>query len=88
MNQIRRLEADGVVEEKTGYGYCSPFPATYRAVQDGTVLSRKFRRGEDIVYVPAKNTDREERLIIGTFTPTRETQLHEEHRAMKTRMER
>ncbi len=88
LTEIRRLEADGVVEEKASYWYCSPFPTTYRAVKDGTVLSREFRRGADIVYVPAKNIDREERLVIGTFTPTRETQLHEEHRAMKTRMER
>jgi hypothetical protein len=73
LNEIRRLEADGVVEEKASYWYCSPFPATCRAVKDGTVLSREFRRGQDLVCVPAKNIDREERLIIGTFTPTRET---------------
>ncbi len=88
LNEIHRLQAEGVVEEKASYWYCSPFPPTYRALKDGTVVSRSFRPGQDIVYVPAKNIDADERLIVGAFSPTRETQLHEEHRAMKTRMDR
>ncbi len=88
LSDIRQLQSDEAIEEKASYWYCSPFPATYRALKEGKILGREFRRGDDIVYVPAKNIDVEERLIIGTFSPTRETQLHEEHRAMKTRMER
>lgn len=88
LSEIRQLASDGAVEEKASYWYCSPFPSTYRALKDGKILGREFRRGEDIVYVPAKNIDDEERLITGTFSPTRETQLHEEHRTMTTRMER
>ncbi len=88
LNEIRQLRDDGVVEEKASYWYCSPFPPTYRALKEGKVLGRAFRAGEDIVYVPAKNIDTEERLIIGTFSPTRETQLHEEHRTMHKQMDR
>ena len=88
LREIQRLEADGAVEEKASYWYCSPFPPTYRALRDGEILSQRFQRGQDIVYLAARNVDREERLITGAFVPTRETQMHEEHRAMKTRMER
>lgn len=88
LREIQRLEADGAVEEKASYWYCSPFPSTYRALRDGEILSRRFRRGQDIVYLPARNVDREERLTIGEFVPAREMQMHEEHRTMKTRMER
>lgn len=88
LSEIRQLESDRAVEEKASYWYCSPFPATYRGLKDGKILGREFRRGEDIVYVPAKNVDTEARLIIGTLSPTRETQLHEEHRTMSARMER
>jgi hypothetical protein len=83
LSEIRQLEEEGAVEEKASYWYCSPFPPTYRALKDGEILSRRFRRGQDIVYTPAKNVEREEKLIIGTFAPTQKTQMHEEHRTMK-----
>ncbi len=86
LEEIDRLLREGVVEEKGSYWYCSPFPPTYRALRDGEMLGRKFQRGQDIVYQPAKNVDSDEKLIIGRFSTTTETEFHREHKTMKGQM--
>ncbi len=84
LEEIDRLLREGVVEEKGSYWYCSPFPPTYRALSEGEILGRKCQKGQDIVYQPAKNVNSEEKLIIGKFSTTTETEMHSEHRTMKS----
>ena len=86
LEDIERLSREGVVEEKGSYWYCSPYPPTYRALNEGEILGKRFRAGQDIVYQPAKNVDSEEKLIIGKFSTTTETRMHRDHKTMKGKM--
>lgn len=86
LEMIEQLQREGTLEEKGSYWYCSPYPPTYRALKEGELLGKRFRVGQDIVYQPAKNVDSENKLIIGKFSTTTETESHRDHKTMKGKM--
>jgi len=86
LEEAGQLVKQGVLEEKASYWYCSPYPPTYRCLKDGRILGKQFESGQDMTYQPAKNVDSEEKLIIGKFQTTTQTQSHGEHKTMKQHM--
>lgn len=86
LEEASQLVRQGVLEEKASYWYCSPYPPTYRALKEGQILGKRFESGQDLVYQPAKNVDSVEKLIIGKFQTTTETQSHSEHKTMRQHM--
>lgn len=80
------LVQQGVLEEKGSYWYCSPYPPTYRALKSGEILGRRFDAGQDLVYQPAKNVDSDQKLIVGKFQTTTQTESHAAHKTMAGRM--
>lgn len=86
LEKVEQLLREGILREKGSYWYCSPYPPTYRALEEGKILGKRFRIGQDIVYQPAKNVDSENKLVIGRFSTTTETELHRDHKTMKGKM--
>jgi hypothetical protein len=86
LTEVDQLLRQGVLEEKGSYWYFSPYPPTYRALKSGEILGRRFETGQDLVYQPAKNVDSDQKLIVGKFQTTTQTQSHAAHKTMAGRM--